>query len=387
MQPLNLTIDLCSLLDSALCPLPLYDFQGADTIPLPKSVDISSHLPAIAFKIPDIEAFAQLSLSDVETGEQKACIQVTLSNGWSTRQNGVSWATGGVALLAFVSAAWQSFVPDSLATFRLLDLIGLYQVIAASALLNLNYPVVYRSYALNFSWALGLFAQSASSSIQTSINHMRNITGGQVSETATGGATALVNRKLSPYNVPASSRIADIPITSRSLAFPQLSVRDVEVVTSGSDNTLEAGLPIYVESINIVTENAFMTAFFSALILLAIAIGLLAITYGLVWYASRRSSKHQHRFTSALELQPAFIRAWLFRVVSNLLNSSVCARTDASTSGFGVLLSVGCLGVQSVDTERLLVGNTHRGHYIPYHRSCCRVWCRPRHSIHASLFP
>ncbi|KAI0029652.1 hypothetical protein K488DRAFT_55893 [Vararia minispora EC-137] len=318
MQPVNLTIDLCTLLNSALCPLPLYDFQGADTLPLPQSVDISTRLPGIAYKIPDLEAFAQLTLFDVDTNQQKACIQVTLANGWSTRQPGVSWATGGLALLTLTSAAWQSFTPDALAPFRLLDLLGLYQIIAASALLNLNYPVIYRSFALNFSWALGLFDQSLTSSIQTSIDHMRNITGGHVSSPTTGGATALVNRKTSPYNLFSTSRGAVNALApqflSRNSTIQHLAARDVKVVTPTSNNILGEGLPVYAETMNIATGNAFMTAFFSALILLAIAVAVLAIVYGAIWLGSRWPSRHQARFVSVLESQPTVMRSWLFRV-------------------------------------------------------------------------
>ena len=54
MQPINLTIDLCTILGGALCPLPTYNFQGSQTLQLPDSVDISSRVPGIAYKIPDL---------------------------------------------------------------------------------------------------------------------------------------------------------------------------------------------------------------------------------------------------------------------------------------------------------------------------------------------
>ncbi|KIK24612.1 hypothetical protein PISMIDRAFT_10059 [Pisolithus microcarpus 441] len=56
MHPVNYTIDLCSLFNGALCPLPTYNFTGSDTIPIPSSLDLSQMIPDIAFKIPDLEA-------------------------------------------------------------------------------------------------------------------------------------------------------------------------------------------------------------------------------------------------------------------------------------------------------------------------------------------
>lgn len=56
MHPVNFTIDLCSLFNGALCPLPTYNFTGSDTVPLPSSLGVNEKIPGIAFKIPDLEA-------------------------------------------------------------------------------------------------------------------------------------------------------------------------------------------------------------------------------------------------------------------------------------------------------------------------------------------
>ena len=68
-------------------------------------------------------------------------------------QVAVEWGTAGLTLFALLSALLQSWASTSLAAVRLLDLIYLFQVIVSIGLLNLNYPVVYRSFALNFAWA------------------------------------------------------------------------------------------------------------------------------------------------------------------------------------------------------------------------------------------
>jgi hypothetical protein len=296
MHPINITLDICQFFNGGLCPLPLYVFNGSETLTLPSSIKVSQ-IPGIAYKIPDLEAFAQLTLTEVGTGQLKACIQSTLSNGWSTHQPGVSWGIGGLAFIALISAAWQSFLPDSIAPFRLLDLLGLYQTIASSGFFDLNYPVIYRAFTLNFSWAMGLFSQSPTSSMQRSITNMRHLTGGNLAGSTAGGSVALVNRRLSPFNA----------LTTRDNPIPV--VREVQTVTAQSTNVLDAGIPIYANSIGIATANAFLTAFFSALILLAIALALLVIIYGVIALSSR---SRPHWIKTQF---PIVARSWLLRIV------------------------------------------------------------------------
>ena len=121
-----MTIDLCNLLKGALCPLPMYNFTSADSIQLPSSINLAQKIPNIAFKIPDLEGFVQLTLTEVTTGRVKACVQATLSNGWSARQAAVTWTTAILALLTFLAAgAFSISSPKAILPFRLLELVYL----------------------------------------------------------------------------------------------------------------------------------------------------------------------------------------------------------------------------------------------------------------------
>lgn len=245
---------------------------GSGSIPLPQGVDVASHVPSIAYKIPDLEAFAQVTLIDTSTQQVKACVQSTLSNGWSTRQPAVSWATGGLAFLALIACLWYSSAEGStsLAPQRFIDLMFLYQHIGSTGLLNLNYPVVFTSYTLNFSWALGLFA--GSTAIQNAIDSMRRRTGGNGQ--AAVGVIETVNRKFSPYN----DVVVPSPLTRRFVSPP------VEIETSG--NSLSAGIPTYTNSLGIAATDAFMSVFFTAIILSAIVLVLsLFLLGGVALYA------------------------------------------------------------------------------------------------------
>lgn len=371
MQPINFTLDLCSIADGLLCPLPTYDFVGADSIPLPPSVDVSSELPGIAYVIPDLESYAQLTLLDVETGEMRACIQSTLSNGWTTHQYAVEWTTGAIVLLALAAAIWQTLACDSLALtpIRLLDIFYLYQTIATSGLLSLNYPIVYRAFTLNFAWSIGLFAASTTSHFQNSINNMRHLTGGDLADASSSGATSLVNRKLSPYNqapgsnldlaIPQSlmDRFASLPQVDLSKLFSRDAVTDVAetpkvlasgavaTVTQESANVLQAGIPIYVNTIGIATANAFMTVFLVSLILAAIMLAGLALAYGLLWWAGRYEwARRRMEITTDLRASfPDFARAWGLRAALITLFPVLTfafAQWTLKDSWLSVLLSV-----------------------------------------------
>ncbi|EMD37403.1 hypothetical protein CERSUDRAFT_114072 [Gelatoporia subvermispora B] len=332
MQPLNLTIDICSLFSGALCPLPMYNFTGWDSIPLPSSLDVASRLPGIAYVIPDLEAFAQLTLTEVGTDQVKACVQSTLSNGWSTHQRAVEWTTAAMALLALLGSIWQSVMMDALALMpvRLLDLVYLYQTIAASGLLGLNYPVVYRAFTLNFAWALGLFAAGPSSHVQHSINSMRHLTGGQLADASSGGAVPLVNRKMSPYNVPESAntflapaalprvRLAEGLLARASAAGSAVRVGgDVATVTPESANVLAPGIPIFVNSIGIATANAFVTVFLVGLVYAAVVLAALALAYGAAVALGRtRKGRDSDKLAEFRQEYPAWARAWGLRAAS-----------------------------------------------------------------------
>jgi hypothetical protein len=315
----------------------MYNFTGTDSIALPSSLGVSSRIPGVAYKIPDLEAFAQLTLVETTTGIMKACVQSTLSNGWSTHQLAVEWSTGGLALLGLLSALLQSHSPDALAPYRLLDLFYLYQSIATTSFLNLNYPSVYRAFALNFAWAMGLFA---SATMQQSINDMRHLTGGNMADASEGSAVGLVNRKLSPYNVlPTSSAISVSSLATHIGKLPQsfaaalsdfgtlnyaagplgniseLVVGGVATVTQSSANVLQAGVPIFANSLGIATANAFMTAFLLALIFIAIALGTLGLGYLAVVIILRIGVGKREQLMEIRYGFPAFARAWGFRIV------------------------------------------------------------------------
>ncbi|KAF9567932.1 TRP-domain-containing protein [Agrocybe pediades] len=315
MNPVNFTLDLCGILHGALCPLPMYNFTGADSLTLPQ-LGVLQQIPGIAYKIPDLEGFAQLTLTDIKTGKVRACVQATLSNGRSAHQKAVEWTTGGVTLAALVVAVLYSIVsPESIVHFRFLELLYLLQSISSSAFLNLNYSSVYRAFALNFAWAMGLISSSSASGLQNSIDHMRHLTGGKLADATGDAAVGLVNRKLSPYNAPSSNVLAQSFgsfLSKRALfARDTISNGDVQTVTAASSNILEAGVPIYVNTVHIATANAFMTVFLIVLCLLAITMAVAVVGYGILLLLAHTRSKRQ-RLPLSFDYN-SFVFSWFLR--------------------------------------------------------------------------
>jgi hypothetical protein len=324
-------------------PLPTYNFTGSTTIPLPSSINVASKVPSIAYKIPDLEAFAQLTLTDINSGKVAACIQATLSNGWSTRQPAVSYATGGFAIFALVSSLLHSLLPStplapssynlpSMAPNRFVDLILLFQQIALTGFLHLNFPLVYRAFVANFAWSLGLFPKSHQ--IQSAIDRMRHMTGGSLQD-GVQSPIAFVNRQLSPYNVAAPSgssflRQANTLLMATTRAF--IAARDATTdsssgagppatVTSNNGDILPAGLPVYVNSLDIGTTNAFMSIFFTVLIGAVVGAGTLGVMYVVLTFLVTRMKGNRWAWADVMHAEFSWFAA------SNAIRY-VCHLTD-----------------------------------------------------------
>ncbi|KAG8736258.1 hypothetical protein FRC10_009534 [Ceratobasidium sp. 414] len=294
MQPLSLDLNLCNLA-SAVCPLPLYNFSGQGTLPIPSS--FSSKIPSIGYTVPDLEAFAQLELRRVDTGQVAACVSATLTNGWSMRQAGATWAAVGAVLFSIITsglwsvsqARWTGRERGLWAekeAWRVVDVVTFVQSIAVSALLNINYSSAYKAFSLNFPFILLLNGPIPS---QTAIDNLRQRTGARLGDSALP-TDEYVNRKSSPYNVIAVSsglgvvRTVDLgnnagyTITSANTtalgSVPASLGRRVFIdpATVTSADALPGGIPLYVNGAHVATANAFLGVFFEWLVIGAVVL-------------------------------------------------------------------------------------------------------------------
>jgi hypothetical protein len=301
--------------------------------------------------VPNLEAYVTVRFRDVVSGEEIACLQASLSNGWSTRQPGVLWGTSMFALaavlLAWVHTAWNYCRLDPLtltagdraavgpteaeliagglitgtsspAQWRAVDVVYLFQSMAAVGLLTIDYPNVFAAFVLNFRWALGLFLTP---SVQRTINSARAQTGGKMSSTAYpeiafinkktgyhsgigGSASSSQSPLLAAYVLPTYNRLTDFlgstlpastgELESSAAALGRRAPIDSATTTSAAAE-IENGIPVYAESLGIPTANAFMTVFFTWLMLLAVFLAVHALGFLLVWAADTiRTRRRAH---------------------------------------------------------------------------------------------
>ncbi|UZJ56315.1 hypothetical protein CBS101457_005635 [Exobasidium rhododendri] len=347
---LNIDIDLCDIASGILCPLPEYQFSGGGVFPVPSTY--TAKIPNIAYTVPNLEAVATIQLTDVNNNQVVGCVQATLSNGRSATQSGVLWATVGLALLALFSSLLHSVIAQSVgaAQWRLIDVMMAIQLPAVASLLSLNYPVVFIAYGLNFAWSIGLVDIK---SLQTSITHTRNNTGGHdtaifgqdlIAQTATrfnpllNGDSSSTNSStgtISLYNLHSLGTSLKRTLTSstsfayvknqalqrRQLYAPNTGANGALITNSNtvilpiviSNPSNNGGIGTFAERLNIAPANAFLTVLVSIFILLGIFVAalllVLVIAYVTRLFSSRRSEKgavnHQVSHWSYRVTQPS----------------------------------------------------------------------------------
>lgn len=169
----DMSIDLCTIANGALCPVPEYHFAAESQVSVPK--EFSSGIPKIAFTVPDIEAFAMIRMKDQSTGADTGCVQLSLSNSLTTDLVEIAWAVGGFVIGTSVLAvlATAADAPGSL-PWRIVDLMRTVYMVPLASMITTITPRVVHKFSLRFGWALGLISVP---SVQHSITDTRRKTG------------------------------------------------------------------------------------------------------------------------------------------------------------------------------------------------------------------
>ena len=279
IQAVNFTQNVCNLFDSNLCPLPMYEFNGAAAIPIPNGLASNVQVPSIAFVIPDLQALATIRLIDNETGEEAACLAVQLSNGLTTRQSGAAWALGGTALLSLLVGVlggllllWKG--KGGQRAERFLQLFAYYQFCSTVGLLHLDYPLVLIAFTTNFVWSLGLFNIP---SVQRGIYRLRELTGGSFAPDYLVGGT-------------------------ESLGFRADRMIEGEIPTlqdAQSYGALEFGIPRLATELGLAVDNVYMTVFITSLFLLCVFLAVV-ILVGIPFVLLKRTRKEGAHFLKSM---------------------------------------------------------------------------------------
>ncbi|GAA97333.1 uncharacterized protein L969DRAFT_48524 [Mixia osmundae IAM 14324] len=315
LSVVNLNVDLCSVLDGFLCPLPTYRFDGATSLAIPST--FTSKIPGIAYIVPDLEAVATLRLTSIDTGAEEACIQAALSNGKTTYLTAVQWGVAAIALIAFASTILHTLWPQLLSEahkrhstpeWRLVLLLSYYQHIAFSGMLSVTAPKVFRSYTLNYAWSTFLIRIGP---ITRSLDRLRGRTGGDTTDnsSALDAIAALTRRSAMPAapeqfanmtrqaGLTSSSSLVSYAskVTKPSFAYTNYATTNVPVIGGVGSPNITIGISTYSELLGIPFGNVFMTAFINVLLLLCIMIVLLALVYAIFALYLRRQLRRQTR--------------------------------------------------------------------------------------------
>ena len=240
-------------------------------------------IPSIAFSVPDIAAQATLELKSLDTGADVACITSEVNNGKTTSVAAVSYVAAGIAGAALVvgglsaigAAAGGGTGGAGTMSPSFTEVFTTMQGFAMNGMMSVNYPNVYRSFAKNFGFSLGIIPWTA---MQTSIDDFRAKTGGNLTDDS---VQFLKNATLVFSDGSSSSTNAKRHIGLMLRDSISTSVNSSSSTSSNSTSSLQttvSGIQAYVEQLSVPQANTFMT------VLLIVAIVIAAIAVGILFF-------------------------------------------------------------------------------------------------------
>lgn len=335
-------VNLCQNNITELCPVTQGDFFASGNHNVPSNYTES--ISQAAYLVPDLEGSATIQIFNASNSSQiLGCFISDISNGKSTKLDGVKYATIGLAAAALVISAVSSATNGSTSTGSVpgghpipsngvggtgaavsgtgtnvaaggwhppgfVEFFSVLQGIAISGMYSLNYPSAYRNFSQNVGWSTGMITWGG---MQKSIDNFRKRTGGNL----TGSSyerlqqTILVylndqNKNLTSIDTPIGSNSTS-KISLLSVKFKKtvdrLLVRDSndtsEVV--GDDKkyvSIVTGIKAYVEKLTIPDTNTFMTLLIWWAIIIGACIAvILAVKLALEIWSIKGNPKQKFR--------------------------------------------------------------------------------------------
>ncbi|KAL7925172.1 TRP domain-containing protein [Trichoderma austrokoningii] len=251
-----------------LCPLPNGPFSARGTQQVP--AQYASMIPAIAFSVPDISARAIMKLDRLSDKSMVACISADVTNGKTMSVPAVSYVAAGIAGVSLVASgmtAIGSAMSGSAAgsgvgvaglSPSFTDVAGWFQGMAMNGMLSVNYPPVYRSFAKNFAFSVGLMPWNG---LLTNIDNFRANTGGNLTEDSVAYLRN-ITRALESGNQTSSS---DASVLARLVRRDS----DDDVSITGHVTQTISGIKNFAESLSVPKSDVFMTALLIVAIVIA----------------------------------------------------------------------------------------------------------------------
>lgn len=280
-----------------LCPVPAGRFAGHGTQPIPDSV--AALIPSIAFQVPDIAAFASITLTNLDTGVEAGCVQSQVSNGKTASVPAVSYIAAGIAgaalVISGVSAAGAGLASAGASAAGggtgttspgFTEVMSVFQSFASYGMLSVNLPPVYRSFTKNFGFSMGIIPWS---SMQIAIDDFRGSTGGNL----TGDSFKLLQNETLVFPDGTTGQ-PQAPAFKRAVhEFIALAARQLETEVNGTAGanagsevqqetqkieTAVSGIEAYVKQLSVPSANTFMTVLLiTALVIATIIFSMLLV--------------------------------------------------------------------------------------------------------------
>ncbi|KXJ86144.1 hypothetical protein Micbo1qcDRAFT_36635 [Microdochium bolleyi] len=277
-----------------LCPVPAGNFSARGTQAIPP--EAASMIPNIAFQVPDIAAFASVTLTNMDTGVEAGCVQSQVSNGKTMSVPSVSYVAAGIAgaalILSGVSAASAGIASAGASAAGgtgttspgFTEVMGVFQSFASYGMVSVNLPPVYRGFTKNFAFSMGLIPWS---SMQISIDNLRASTGGDLSKDS---FMKLQNTTLvfpdgttgHPQSPPFKRAVHQIlTLAARQIETSVNGTTDGNATGAGQPAGIEttvSGIEAYVKQLAVPSANSFMTVMLiTAIIIAAIIFSMLLV--------------------------------------------------------------------------------------------------------------
>ena len=219
-----------------------------------------------------------------------ACITSQVNNGKTASVAAVSYVAAGIAGAALVmgglsaiSAAAGGAAGSGAASSAgagtmspsFTEVLTTMQGFAMNGMMSVNYPDVYRSFAKNFGFSVGIIPWTA---MQTTIDNFRSVTGGNLTD---DNVQYLKNAALT-FSDGSSSSTSKMKRDIALMIRDSISTSVNETSSSSSSNSTSSiqatvhGIQAYVEELSVPQANTFMTVLLIvAIIIAAIAVGVL----------------------------------------------------------------------------------------------------------------
>ena len=306
----NQTIDPCTNADlSSLCPMsPGQIIINSNS---QFSSDVVSHIPGIAYGVPDLDGLVRIYITSATTGERLACVEAELSNGKTVDQKAVQWTIAVIAGLGLLVSAVTSGLGHSNTAAHVaanaLSLFGFFQAQAMIGMTAVELPPIVQSWTQNFQWSMGI----------VSIKFMQNILTWYQRSTGGTPSTLLTNLATTSVEVQKRSlKTAEKLIMDTYYALNRRQSPSSSTTTTASTLTILKGIKRVGFRANIETTNIFLTglAFFVAfVVLVAVCVTLFKVFCELAVKAGWLKGEKFQDFRNGWKI---VLKGILFRLVS-----------------------------------------------------------------------